>query len=255
MTVYSDSHPSVLILGGTQEAVLLALKMVERQTWKVITAFAGRTNHPRIGGGHRHIGAFGGIKGLYTYLKTNNIHCVVDATHPFARRISENASLACRDAMVPRICLIRLPWVRHAQDHWIEVSNMEMAISHLPSRPSRIFLTIGRQQLAWFTMRDDLWFLVRLIDSSSARISLTNVVCIDGRGPFDVESERDLLKEYHIDMMVSKNSGGTASYAKILAARSLGVPVIMIAQPAPSTGLKVTEIDQVLTWLESLRKE
>jgi precorrin-6A/cobalt-precorrin-6A reductase len=201
----------LLILGGTGDAVELARQAVSLPGLAVISSLAGRTSAPKSLVGEVRIGGFGGEAGLIEYLQTEQIDLLIDATHPFAANISGNAAGAARKVGIPWLMLIRPGWARLAQDNWIEVGRLEAAVVAIPAGAKRIFLTIGRQQLAPFASLTDKWCLIRSIDPPDAGILLPPGELLLDRGPFSLEQELKLLKHYRIDAIVSKNSGGDAT--------------------------------------------
>jgi precorrin-6A/cobalt-precorrin-6A reductase len=239
----------LLILGGTGDAVELARQAVSLPGLAVISSLAGRTSAPKSLVGEVRIGGFGGEAGLIEYLQTEQIDLLIDATHPFAANISGNAAGAARKVGIPWLMLIRPGWARLAQDNWIEVGRLEAAVVAIPAGAKRIFLTIGRQQLAPFASLTDKWCLIRSIDPPDAGILLPPGELLLDRGPFSLEQELKLLKHYRIDAIVSKNSGGDATYAKIIAARELGIPVIMVQRPIVHNGDIVMNVSGAIEWL------
>ncbi len=214
----------------------------------VITSLAGRTKQPAQVAGKVRVGGFGGPEGLAAYLEAESIGLLIDAAHPFAAQMAANADRACAEAGVARLKLLRPAWQAVAGDSWIEVANVETAARAVAERGRRVFLTVGRQDLAAFAGLDGVWFLVRSIEP--APCPLADCTMIQGRGPFTESDEIALLKEHRIDTLVSKNSGGAATYAKIAAARSLGLPVVMIARPAAPPGDAVESVDQAVSWVK-----
>jgi precorrin-6A/cobalt-precorrin-6A reductase len=240
----------VLILGGTGEAVKLAAQAAQLQGVEVITSLAGRTRHPVTPAGRVRTGGFGGDAGLVDYIREQHIDLLIDATHPFAAHISCNAAHAARICGLPHLLLLRLPWEPVEGDRWLAVDSIAAAVSILPSVARRVFLTIGRQDLAAFAPLTDLWFLMRMVDPPSPDTPLPPGTLVLARGPFTLEDERELLQTYAIEAIVSKNSGGEATYAKISAARELALPVVMIQRPpTPAGGEQVTDVEAALGWL------
>jgi precorrin-6A/cobalt-precorrin-6A reductase len=237
-----------LILGGTAEAVELARACAVGPEVEVISSLAGRTRAPGLPPGEVRIGGFGGAAGLTRFLAERAIDRVIDATHPFAVQIGAHAELACREAGVPRLRLLRPPWIREAGDHWIEVADLAEAAQRLPELGCRVFLTVGHQELGAFA-RLDLWFLVRAIEPPDA-LPLRQGQWLAGRGPFSIEDEFALLRAHAIDVLVTKASGGGATYAKLAAARQLGLPVVMVRRPPPPPGPVVDSVEASLAWLE-----
>jgi precorrin-6A/cobalt-precorrin-6A reductase len=240
----------VLILGGTGDASELAAKISLLPDVEVITSLAGRTRQPSVSTGSVRIGGFGGQAGLVQYVQAQKIDFLIDATHPFAAQISWNAAAA--EAGIPHLMLIRPAWQPMSGvggDCWIEVDTLEAAAAALPAIAKRVFLTTGRQQLAPFVPLTHLWFLIRSIDPPTPETPMPNGLLLLDRGPFTLEQERHLLIEHQIDLIVSKNSGGEATYAKIFAARELRLPVVMVRRPAMPVGMQVSSVEAAIAWL------
>ncbi len=217
----------VLILGGTAEAADLATKLVAEGKVDVLTSLAGRTANPAPIAGTVRIGGFGGAEGLASFLAQNRIDRVIDATHPFATRISENARIACQAIGIPLEHLDRPSWTRSEHDDWTEVETLEQAAAALPSA-ARAFLALGRQHLAAFKGRDDCHFVIRMVDPPPEPMAFRSFDLILGKPSSDPQAEADLLSRHGITHLVCRNSGGNAGYGKILAARQLGLPVIIL---------------------------
>ena len=240
-----------LILGGTAEAGVLATAIAGDCRFDPIMSLAGRTHMPAPTQIRTRIGGFGGVAGLSAFLEAEQISAVVDATHPFARRISANAARACAAKSVPRIALLRPPWVREPDDNWQHVTDEQQAAKILP-RNCRAFLAIGPQHVDAFSVRLDAWFLIRTIDPPEHSLLPGSHATITGRGPFMVGSELALLNSHAITHLVTRNSGGSGASAKILAARELGLPVIMIDRPEPPPQPIAEDIPSALDWLTDL---
>lgn len=240
---------TVLILGGTSEAASLAEVLSDDSTFRVITSLAGRTNNPRKPSGEMRVGGFGGIEGLTDYLRDRGIDAVIDATHPFARQMSVHAAAACQELAIPRLYLERAPWVRLEGEVWHEVHDAEEAAVNVKELGHRVFLSSGHQDLDVFAKLDDHWFLIRTVEPIVG-ITPKHWHWVQARGPFSKDDEVDLLREHHIDVVVTKASGGKATYAKIAAARQLDLPVIMIRRPAPPDGPKAESLNAAQTWLQ-----
>lgn len=243
----------ILILGGTTQASALARSLAGRSDIAPTLSFAGRTENPVPPPIPFRIGGFGGVEGLRAYLQREAIAAVVDATHPFATQISANATAACRGESVPLIVFTRPKWERRSGDDWIEVASIEDAVRALGESPRRVFLTQGRLQLAAFKTAPQHRYVVRSIDPPEEIAALPNHRLILARGPFGLPEELALMREEAIDILVTKNSGGAATYAKIEAARQLGVRVIMLQRPAEDGVLKFCDLDRVLAWIEAQR--
>lgn len=223
---------AVLILGGTAEAAALAHELVrDHPDWRVITSLAGRTLSPDPLPGEVRIGGFGGPDGLAAYLRAEHIDQLIDATHPFARQISSNAKHAAEASGVPLTVHIRPPWEKQPADNWIEVANETEAAAALATN-ANIFLALGRQHLAPFASRNDVAFLVRMVDTPADAFPLGRYDVITGK-PGNAEDEAVLFEHHKIDQIVCRNAGGARGYGKIEAARKLGLPVIMIGRPNP----------------------
>jgi precorrin-6A/cobalt-precorrin-6A reductase len=236
-----------LILGGTTEASALVRRLAADSRFHPILSFAGRTRTPELPDCEVRIGGFGGADGLASYLRKEAIDVVIDATHPFARRMRWHAAGACRDRNIPRLRLEREAWRQQAGDLWQLVPDIDQASAAL-AWSQRIFLTIGRQELAAFGGYENKWFLVRAIDPPDLDPPLPGELLL-ARGPFSVEDEIELLTRWRIDTVVSKNSGGSATEAKITAARRMGLKVVMVERPANPPGPCVETVPQALAWL------
>lgn len=239
-----------LILGGTTEATALAKLLAGHQGIEATVSLAGRTRNPVLPPLPTRIGGFGGAAGLAEFLRDNAIEAVVDATHPFADQISANAAAACREAGVRLLVLTRRPWAAGEDDRWIPVSDMGAAAEALRPLGEGVFLTIGRQELAPFEAVPDKRYLIRAVDPPEPMPALPDATLILDRGPFTLEGELALLREHRIDALVSKNSGGRATDAKLEAARRLGLPVVMVERP-PGNGVpEVYAAEDAVRWLE-----
>lgn len=240
----------LLILGGTSEAAALARAAIARFSPRIetVTSLAGRTATPGPIAGSLRIGRFGGAGGLAAYLHRERIDLVVDATHPFAATIAANAATACAQIGVPRLKLLRVSWRAQPGDDWREAADFAAAAGMVEASGRRIFLTTGPGYLGAFAKSNGIWFLVRLLQPAPAPLPLVAYKTVIGRPPFTVEAEQALLAENRIDTLVSKQSGGPAE-AKLTAARSLGVSVIMIRRPAPPPGERVETVEEAMLWL------
>ncbi len=242
----------VLILGGTTEASTLARKIAGDPWLAPILSLAGRTASPRPQPIPTRVGGFGGIEGLVDFLRCEAIEAVVDATHPYADQMSAHAVAACRETGVPLASLVRREWARRADDRWQIVGDAEAAARALGTEPRRVFLSLGRQDLHVFALAPQHRYLARLIEQPEQEGLPPDLRLLQARGPFDRDAEERLLREERIDVVVSKNSGGDATYAKIEAARALGLPVVMIARPHKPAGEVMPDIDTCVAWLHGL---
>lgn len=239
----------LLILGGTGDAVKLADRTIDFPDLETITALAGRTSQPKTLAGTVRVGGFGGETGLVEYLQAMSIDLLVDATHPFAAQISWTAARAAKIVNIPHLMFIRPAWARSPLDTWIEINSIAASVLAIPPTAERIFLTIGRQQLAPFAGLTDRWCLIRSIDPPDPAITLPPGRLLLDRGPFTLERERQLLITEKIHAIVSKNSGGEATYAKIIAARELNIPIVMVQRPIAPNGDQVEDLASALKWL------
>lgn len=219
----------ILILGGTTEARQLAGKLAARAS--VTLSLAGRTESPVAQGVPVRTGGFGGADGLAAYLRDTRTDLLIDATHPYAARISANAAQAAHVAGVPILALRRPGWEPVEGDRWTQVDNVGDAVHALGPAPRRAFLALGRQEVAAFEAAPQHHYLIRSVDPVEPKLAVPDAHYLLARGPFREAEERALLEEHRIDIVVSKNSGGAATYGKIAAARALGIKVVMVRRP------------------------
>jgi len=242
--------PRILILGGTTEARLLGERLARRARWHVTLSLAGRTASPVAHAVPVRVGGFGGAGGLAAYLERERIDALIDATHPFAGTISANAGAAARQAGVRLIALRRPEWAAVAGDRWIEVDGVDAAVAAIGARPRRVFVALGRKELAPFVRAPQHFYLVRSVDPVDPPLPLPDVAYVTERGPFGEEHDAALMHRHRIDAVIAKNSGGQAAYGKIAAARARGIAVIMLRRPAPCDGPAVETVDDALAWLD-----
>lgn len=262
--------PTVLILGGTGEARALAAQLDAIGGLRVLSSLAGRVARPRLPIGEVRIGGFGGPERLAAWLDEEHVTCIVDATHPFAQRISASAAQASAASGVPMLRLQRPGWTERPGDDWRWVDSLDDAASLLPAlprreqgvsgahhasepqladRPLRVFLTTGRQGLAAFRESTDAWFLIRCVDPPEpADLPPHHEVLLD-RGPYTLEGELDLIDRHGIDAIATKDSGGELTVAKLDAARERGLPVVVVRRPAGPRVPTVDAVDDATAWV------
>ncbi|MFE9355296.1 cobalt-precorrin-6A reductase [Streptomyces olivaceoviridis] len=239
----------VLVLGGTTEARRLAADLAARPGVRVTTSLAGRVARPGALPGEVRTGGFGGPEGLADWLRAHRVDALVDATHPFAESITDHAARAARATGVPAVVLRRPGWRPGPGDRWFDVPSLAAAAEALPGLGRRVFLTTGRLGLAAFAHLTGLRFLVRSVDPPEPPLPPDTAVVL-ARGPFTVTGETELLRAHRIDVLVTKDSGGEATAAKLTAARGLGLPVVVVRRPALPAG--VTAVPDVAGALERL---
>ncbi len=237
------SESTILILGGTAEAIKLASQL-QAPGRRVISSLAGRTLAPAKIVGEMRVGGFGGSRGLAEYLKNENVTLLVDATHPFATQISDNAIFAATDSKVTFVRLERPAWREKPGDKWTLVDTLEQAAEAIPPK-ARVLLALGKQHIAAFSKRNSVHFVVRMIDPPETPLDLVDFE-LELSKPGSVESETSFLTIKRITHIVCRNSGGEASYAKIKAARDLGIPVIMIERPRRPQVYTLPDVESVI---------
>lgn len=242
----------ILILGGTTEARQLAGKLAARSDLEVTLSLAGRTREPVAQPVPVRTGGFGGAEGLADHLRDEAVAVLIDATHPYAARISANAASAARRTGVPVLRLHRPAWQPSPADRWQMVEDADDAVRALGSTPRRVFLALGRQEIAGFEAAPQHFYLIRSVDPVEPPLAVPDAAYVLGRGPFSEADEFDLLKAQRIDAIVCKNSGGTATYAKLAAARRLGIPVFMFRRPEMADVPAAGSVDEALAMLDHL---
>ena len=213
-----------------------------------VFSYAGRTEAPVAQPLPTRVGGFGGIAGLQAWLQAEGISHVVDATHPFAAQMSCNAIAACGAVGIPLLALERPAWVAQAGDQWQHVPDIEAAVAALPQAPARVFLAIGRQNLAAFAVRPQHHYLLRLVDAVPD-LPLPQAEVVLARGPFTVDGDRALMQAHGISHVVAKNAGGSGADAKLVAARALGIPVVLIDRPFIPARATVATVAEVMGWI------
>lgn len=241
----------ILILGGTREARLLADDPHVPQQARFIFSLAGVTQAPDLPQGQTRRGGFGGVEGLIAYLKRGNIAAVIDATHPYAARISHHAAAACAATGRPILRLGRPAWQKQLGDYWEGVESMNDAVPALGLKPSRVLLTTGRQHVAPFMEAPQHRYFLRSIEPVSQNLPAFFETII-ARPPFTLEDELTLFARLKIDVLVTKNSGAPAIAAKLDAARRLGLRVIMINRPHLPSVAQVSTVEGAVKWVARL---
>ncbi|MER7770638.1 cobalt-precorrin-6A reductase [Kitasatospora sp. NPDC096140] len=242
----------LLVLGGTTEGRELAAALDGRPALRVTSSLAGRVANPRLPAGEVRIGGFGGPEGLADWLRAERVDAVVDATHPFAAGMSQNAALAAAATGVPLLVLRRPGFTPVEGDRWLPVPSLAAAADLLPRRGERVLLTTGRQGIAAFAHVDGVHFIARSVDPPEPPLPPSFEVLLD-RGPFTVQGEEALLRAHRIDVLVTKDSGGAATAPKLTAARGLRLPVVIVERPPVPDGVPVVpDVAGAVHWLEQL---
>ena len=242
----------LLILGGTTEATALAHHIAKTDV-KAIISYAGRVERIRPQPIEKRIGGFGGVEGLARYITENQISHIIDATHPFAAQMSQNAYDACQKTQTPLAALTRPAWEQQPGDNWhhvADISGAVEALEKLSDKKRRIMLAIGRMHIDQFTGLARHFYLLRLVDAPETMPDFTDFAVEVSRGPFTFDADKKLLELHHIDLVISKNAGGKGAYAKIEAARALGLEVIMIDRPNLPSRDELHSPEDVLNWLK-----
>ena len=241
----------VLILGGTSEASALGRALIGDGRFDATFSLAGRTQNPARQPLPTRVGGFGGVDGLARYLLENRVDALIDATHPFAVQMTRNAALAARQTAIPLLVVNRPAWEKQPGDLWVTVPDVQTAAQALGTDPRRVLLTIGQKDLSAFTSAPCHDYVIRSVDAPHPQSLPPRAEVITARGPFAVSDECALLRRHKVDLLVTKNSGGTATVAKLVAARLLQLRVIMISRPAMPAVETVATVAEALAWLQS----
>lgn len=254
-------YKKLLILGGTHEAYSLVEKLISNfpsDKLRIISSLAGSTSKPKLPSGEVICGGFGGVLGLKNYLIKNNISFVINATHPFANKISQNAQSVTNELGISYFRLSRPPWEKISGDKWIEVPDVKAAANQLIESKSQllknaykknIFLSIGSRELHYFKKCYSHNFFIRTVEKATTVNSPAKSIFFYERGPFNLQNELNLLKKNAIKLLVSKNSGGVHTYPKIEASRKLNIPVIMIRRPKLSPKIVSYSLNEAIFWI------
>jgi precorrin-6A/cobalt-precorrin-6A reductase len=245
----------LLLVGGTGEARALAEALDGTPGLRVVSSLAGAVAQPRLPVGEVRVGGFGGPSGLARWLTEHDVSAVVDASHPFAARISASCVAAAAATGLPLLRLERPAWTAQPGDAWHPVTDVSAAAALLPSLGRRALLTTGRRDLPAFYAVPDVWLLARCVDPPTHAVPPHVDILLD-RGPYTVAAEAKLLRSRRIDVLVTKNSGGALTEAKLVAARDLGLPVVMVQRPRVSPENRppavVPDVDSAADWVRAL---
>jgi precorrin-6A/cobalt-precorrin-6A reductase len=240
----------ILVLGGTTEARQLCERLAERPDFSVTLSLAGRTAAPLRQAVPTRTGGFGGAAGLAAWLRNEQVDVLIDATHPYAAVMSHNAAGAAALAHVRLLALRRPAWTAVAGDRWTEVADGREAMLALGAAPRRVFLALGRNDISPFAAAPQHHYLIRSVDPVDPPLGVPHACYLLGRGPFSEAADRDLLAAHRIEIVVAKNSGGSATYGKIAAARALGLTVVVLRRPALPEVPSVATVDEAFAWLD-----
>ncbi len=240
-----------MILGGTTEASALC-KAVHLEGLQATLSLAGRVERPIQTPIPMRIGGFGGAEGLVDYVNSQSITHIVDATHPFAAQMSANACRASAETGVPLVAMSRPPWDEQSGDNWHRVPDIAAANDWLNGATRRVMLAVGRMHLDAFLPNAQNFYLLRLVDPPKEPLKFPQHHIIVSRGPFLAKDDCKLMQEFEIELVVSKNSGGTGAYSKIEAARKLGLPVLIIDRPSLHYREEVRTVAEVLSWIHDV---
>jgi precorrin-6A/cobalt-precorrin-6A reductase len=243
-------RPRLLILGGATEASRLAAALPAGGDWDALLSYAGRTAAPKAQPVPHRVGGFGGAEGLAAFLRRERMARVIDATHPFAARISANAIAACAAAGTPLLAIERPPWTPGPGDDWRAAADLDAAAATLAAAaPTTVFLAVGRLHLDAFAAAPQHRYLLRLVDPPAGPLPLPDAEVVVARGPFRAGDDAAMLRDKGVRLVVAKNAGGDGAEAKLVAARALGLPVVMVARPPIPPRPTVASVEAALAWL------
>lgn len=241
----------ILLLAGSGDARRIASALVNLPNIDLTASLAGATRQPADLPCETRIGGFGGADAFLQYLQQEGFDAVVDATHPFAARISQRSAQICQQHGVPFLQMLRPAWRAAEGDNWTEVGDETKVADHIP-KGATVFLATGRQTLPGFANMEGRHLICRQIDPPDGPFPFENGEFLVGRPPFSVNDEENLFCKLGVDWLVVKNSGGQAPYSKLTAARNLNMPVVMIARPEQPKCDRATKLDEVLAWVAAL---
>lgn len=245
----ASTNANILVLGGTSEASALAAGLA-RDGMHATLSYAGRVANPRPQPVQVRVGGFGGVAGLAAYLREQRITHLIDATHPFAATIAANAVTAAEMAAIAHIKLVRPAWQAGMGDDWRTAPDLAAAIDALAGPALGVMLALGRMHVDAFAERPQHRYLLRFVDAPRDPPRLPHHHVVVDRGPFDVAGDSALMRTHAIDLVVCKNAGGSGAEAKLIAARALGLPVLMIDRPPLPACEKVASVAEVLDWID-----
>ena len=240
----------ILIIGGTQEGNKLANYFKEHNL-EYIISYAGVVEEVYKKKFKKRVGGFGGKIGIFNFIKQNKITHVIDASHPFSQKISLNTYNVCKSYNIPIITYTRKPWFERKNDNWIKVGDFNESADYLKGEAKNVFLAIGKKNLQVFKKYPQHCYLLRVINNQDINNLFPNQKCIAYNSKLNVEEEIKILKKYKIEVIVSKNSGGNLAYNKIIAARKLKIPVVIISRPKSLRSKKIYTLESLLEWLNS----
>ena len=236
----------ILLLGGVTEALAMARRLGPQH----IYSLAGVGRVPADLPCEVRVGGYGGAEGLAQYIRQQRIDLLLDATHPYAAQISHNAVSAAALAGIPCWALRRPAWQPQAGDNWREVADWAELVEALKPFQRPLF-TLGREPLEHLhEIPEGQFWTLRALDTypGNARCEV-----IGARGPFVIDDERALFAQRRIDVLISKNSGSSATEPKLEVARERGTPVLILKRP------KLPEVDRAFLTsdevLEALKRE
>ncbi len=240
----------ILLLAGTGEARRIARELAACGL-DAVASLAGATRQPEPLALPTRVGGFGGEAGFRAYLADEGITAVLDATHPFAQRITERAARVCAELGIAYLQVLRPAWERRSGEHWTEISTPAQAAGHI-AKGATVFLATGRQSLAQFSGLAGRRVLLRVIDPPTEPFPFEGGEYVIGRPPFSVAREKALFEALQVDWLVVKNSGGEGGRAKLDAARALGISVMVIGRPALPDAPRVGSVGQAVAWAKAL---
>lgn len=241
---------TILLLGGTYEGREIA-RALDLRGANFISSLSGATRSRAAIAGRLRVGGFGGDDGFRAFLSSEGISAIIDATHPFAARISERTARIARESDIPCLHVVRPEWTAQPGDNWTFVDD-EAEVADLVPSGAVVFAATGRQTLARFANLGHAWLIMRQIDPPEAPFPYENGEFLVGRPPFSVADEIALFRQRRVDVLVAKNAGGEMSATKLIAARELGLPVILVRRPTPPAGERTGTVQGALDWLSGL---